>query len=239
MKGGVIRSNIRSISISIVPLSAMMAIVTLLIPVCAQTPARPIAASPSAGSSSAGSPRGAEGTQPPSILERQYIMRAIEIEAGKPLTREEKTLALSQIAEDYARIQIINNKMMIAAMSAAVPDYGSVAETTSEIGKRASRIKTNLALPGDDTGDGKGDTVAKTSEYKNVVDPVGLKASLLLLDARIMSFINNPIFANTSVVEVGAAARAKRDLNTIVEFSNRIGRDAKKLSKSSAKSSGQ
>lgn len=172
-----------------------------------------------------------ETTQPPSILERQYLMRAIEIEAGKPLTREEKRLALTQIAEDYARIQVINNKMMSAVMSTAVPNYRSIADTIAEIGKRASRIKLNLPLPDDESKD-KNDAGAKRAEYKSVVDPAGMKATLLMLDARIMSFVNNPIFKNTSVLEVGEAAKAKRDLDTIVEFSKHIGKDAKKLSKS-------
>ncbi len=80
-------------------------------------------------------------------------------------------------------------------------------------------------MPGDD----KKDPVAKPAEYKSLVDPASMKASLLLLDTRIKSFINNPIFKNTSVVEVGEATRAKRDLDTIVNFSNRIGKEAKKL----------
>jgi len=215
MKGGVARS----ILVPIVALSGILAAAGALNPVSAQPIARPPSAVTPAGGA-----RTTETTSPPSILERQYLMRAMEIEAGKPRSREEKRLALTQIAEDYARIQVINNKMMSAVMSAKVPDYEKIADTTSEIGKRASRIKVNLPLP--DEGE-----TGKPAAYKSVVDPAGMKASLLLLDARIMSFINNPIFQNTSVVEVGEAARAKRDLDTIVEFSKRIGRDAKKLSK--------
>jgi hypothetical protein len=152
----------------------------------------------------------------------------MEIDASKPQpTAEQKRLALAQIAEDYAQIQIINNKMMSTTFRTTVPNYASIAETTAEIGKRAGRIKTNLPLPGDDKSDAD-----KPAEYYTVVDHAGMKASLLSLDARIMSFVNNPIFKNTSVVQVSEAARAKRDLDTIVEFSNRIGKDAKKLSKS-------
>jgi hypothetical protein len=121
--------------------------------------------------------------------------------------------------------------MMSAAMKAPVPNYASIAETIAEIGKRAGRIKTNLPLPGDD----KKEVDAKPVEYKNVVDPAGMKASLLFLDATIMRFVSNPIFNNTSVVPVREAAKAKRDLDTIVEFSNLIGKDAKKLSKTSNK----
>jgi hypothetical protein len=215
MRGGVARSI--PISFFLLP----VAVAGLSNSVCAQA-RRPTAAPPPGSSSN-------PNTQPPSILERQYLMRAIEIDASKPPpTAEQKRLALAQIAEDYTQIQIINNKMMSATFRAPVPNYASIAETTAEIGKRAGRIKTNLPLPADD----KSDADAKPPEYHSVVDPATMKASLLSLDARIMSFVNNPIFKNTSVVEVTEAARAKRDLDNIVEFSNRIGKDAKTLSRS-------
>jgi hypothetical protein len=224
MKGGVARS----ISISFISLFVALTIATLFSPVSAQT----TVARPPSPAVPAGGARTAEITDPPSIIERQYMMRQMEIEAGKPpLTAEQKRLALAQIADDYAQIQVINNKMMSAAMKAPVPNYESIAETIAEIGKRAGRIKTNLPLPGDD----KKEADTKPAEYKNVVDPAGMKASLLFLDATIMRFVNNPIFNNTSVVPVREAAKAKRDLDTIVEFSNLIGKDAKKLSKTSNK----
>lgn len=220
MKAGVARS----ISMLIALFSPMIAVAIFLTPVSAQPVARPPSPVVPAGGA-----RTSEITDPPSILERQYKMRAMEIEASRPpLSPEKKRLALAQIADDYAQIQVINNKMMSAAMSARVPNYGKIAETTSEIGKRASRIKMNLPLPDDDSDD----QGAKVAVYKSVVDPASLKASLLWLDGRIMSFVNNPIFQNTTVVEVGEAARAKRDLNTIVEISSRIAKDTKKLSKS-------
>src|SRR5687768_7694228 len=181
MKRGVAGSR----SILIIPLFAMISFATIFTQARAQTVARP----PS-GTNPAGGARTSETTQPPSILERQYLMRAMEIEAGKPSTREGKRLALTQIAEDYARIQIINNKMMGAAMSATVLNYASIANTTAEIGERAGRIRINLPLPDDDKDDKKG-RGAKRVEYQSVVDPASMKASLLLLDARIMSFINN------------------------------------------------
>lgn len=216
----------RLLLVPVGPLLAVMAAASFLNPANAQTVARPVS-----GTTPAGGARTSETTQPPSILERQYLMRAMEIEAGKPPTKDEKKLALAQIAEDYVRIQVINNKMMSAVMSAAAPNYATIAQTTSEIGKRARRIKINLPLPDDDSEN----SAAKPAEYKNVVDPAGMKTTLLFLDARIMSFVNNPIFQNTSVVDVSQAARAKRDLETIVEFSNLIGKDARKLRKSSGK----
>ena len=62
-----------------------------------------------------------------------------------------------------------------------------------------------------------------------------MKAALLSLDGSIMRFINNPIFKNPGVVEVEQAARARRDLDTIIEFSQLIKKDAERLSKPSEK----
>jgi hypothetical protein len=224
MKGGVAGS----ISTLFISLFVTLVVATISSPVSAQT----TVARPPSPTVPAGGARTSETTQPPSILERQYLMRSMELEARRaPLTPEQKRLALAQIADDYAQIQVINNKMMGTVMKAPVPNYASIAETMAEIAKRAGRIKTNLPLPGDD----KKEADLNAAEYKNVVDAAGMKASLLFLDTTIMRFVNNPIFNNTSVVPVREAAKAKRDLNTIVELSNRISKDARKLSKSSGK----
>lgn len=217
-------SIIRSLSTSIGALSAMLAVATFCTTATGQTGSRPPARTPPPEN-----PRPHDAPRPAGITERQFILRALEMEARKPVTAEENKLALTQIAEDYSRIQLINNKMMSTSIKAVVPNYRSIAAATAEIEKRAGRIKTNLPLPEDD----KKEPVIKPVKYKSVSDPAGMKAALLLLDARIMSFVNNPIFKNTSVIEVGEAARAKRDLDTIVDFCNRIGKDSKKLSKSS------
>jgi len=207
-------------SISIIPALLVLVMQLLLAPPGnAQTgnPAPPAPAGPT--------------TPPPaSIRERQFKMLEMEREAAKPRTPEEETLALAQIAEDYKRIQVINNKMMSTTMPAAAPNYASIADTTAEIRKRASRLRDNLRLP-----QGASEKVMKPPEYKQAVDAARMKAALLSLDGSIMRFINNPIFKNTGVVEVEQAARARRDLDTIIEFSRLIKKDAERLSKPSEK----
>jgi len=84
--------------------------------------------------------------RPPSIRERQMIMRQMELEAGRPRTPEEEKLALEQIAEDYSRIQAINNKMMADTFSKKNPNYTHIAESLAEIRKRAVRLTPALLL---------------------------------------------------------------------------------------------
>ncbi|HET6891413.1 MAG TPA: hypothetical protein VFH31_09945 [Pyrinomonadaceae bacterium] len=197
----------------------------------AQTSRRPSSAPPSGPvRPSPGGLKTPRTQRPPSVGERQFKILEMEREAAKPRTPEEEKLALAQIAEDYERIQIINNKMMGATMSAKVPNYGAVAETAAEIKKRATRVLDNLRLPQPDA-----EQAAKKPEHKQVTDAAQMKVALLSLDETIMSFVRNPIFKNTDVVNVEEAIKLRRDLETIIEFSHLIGKDAERLSKSSDK----
>ena len=166
----------------------------------------------------------AEQPRPPSVRERQFIFNEMEREKAKPRTPEEEKLALAQIAEDFQRIQITNNKMMSKAVSRSVLDYQSIASMTSEIKKLASRLRDNLQLPA-----AAADEKQKAALPKKIVDASGMKAALLSLDGSIMSFINNPIFKNPSVVNVKMGERARRDLETVIAVSQLISKDAAKL----------
>ena len=163
----------------------------------------------------------------PSIRERQLIMDEMAREASRPRSTDEKRIALVQIAEDFQQIQIVNNKMMGAAMKAATLDYGHIASATGEIKKRASRIKSNLELP-----KAEPDAAKTTQEYKPVVDAAGMKAALLSLDKSIMSFVESPIFQNPNVIDMEHTSKAMRDLDIIIESSRLISKDAERLDSS-------
>jgi hypothetical protein len=169
-------------------------------------------------------------SQPPPGLEAwEFKIPHMEREAARPRTSEEEKLALSQIAEDYQRIQLINNRMMSGAMSAPVPNFKDIAEATAEIRRRANRIRDNLRLPAPQQSE-----PVKATRPLQVNDAAQMKAALLDLDHSIMSFIKNPIFRNTSVVDLEEAMKASRDLVTIIESSQLLSKEARKLSKSAA-----
>lgn len=170
------------------------------------------------------------GKTQPSIRERQLKMLEIEREAKKPVMVERDNLALVQIAEDFEKIQLINNKMMSVTMPAAEPNYAIIADTTAEIRTRASRLKQNLGLAKLDTKE------AAKGRLKRPLDADGIKAELLSLDSSIMSFVKNPIFKTLSVVNVEQAEKAGSDLEDIIKLSQLISKDAERLKNSSSKS---
>ena len=167
-------------------------------------------------------------TRHPSIRERQNIMLEMEKEAAKPPTPDQVELALAQIGADYERLQVINNRMMSAAMTSTTPDYKNISETTEEIGKRAARLKGNLSLP-------KPIEEEKRPAYRRPEDAAQMKAALLELDRSIMTFVKSPLFKNPEVIDAQAGARARRDLEDIIELSRLISRDAERLGKNSKK----
>lgn len=223
-------------SVLVKPALATLAFMILLIPAPlanAQTGGRPTPGTPNPSGPVRPTPGGLKTPQvqrAPSIREREFKILEMEREAAKPRTPEGEKLALAQIAEDFERIQVINNKMMSAAMSAAAPDYASIADTTAEIRKRANRIRDNLRLP-----KAESEEATKRPEHKQAIDAARMKAALISLDGSIMSFIKNPVFKEPGVVDVQHAARAGHDLETIIEFSHIISKDAERLQKAAAK----
>ena len=165
-------------------------------------------------------------THGPSIRERQIVMAEMEKEAAKPTDERKPALPLEQIAEDFERIQAVNNRMMAAVMRVESPDYRLVSDSTAEIRKRAARLKSNLPLP--EPGEKEG---GKTTEYKSPEDTAQLKAALLRLDGALMSFVKSPVFKNPDVVNADDASRARRDLEDVIELSRLLNKDAERLSK--------
>jgi hypothetical protein len=147
---------------------------------------------------------------------------------GSP-PRKSEELRMAEIAEDYRDLQQVNNKMMGAVMRAARPDYKLIAGSVADIGRRAERLRENLALPAPG-GEAKGKPEPKP-EPKPAADAAGMKAALLALDRSIMSFVRSPLFKNTDVLDAEAAAKAALDLADVIERSRLAAKDAERLGK--------
>lgn len=163
--------------------------------------------------------------QPPSIGERMRIMREMQREAERPRGAARPSLPMEQIAEDFERLQTVNNRMLGAVMPAEEPDYGLIAGSVAEMKRRASRLKSNLPLPRPEKDPEAGEP------YAPPADGAGMKRALMRLDRALMSFVRNPVFRNTDVLNAGEGARAGRDLDEVIELSRLISRDAERMRK--------
>lgn len=132
---------------------------------------------------------------------------------------------LAKVKEDYERLQSANNDIL-KMLSRKELDYKVIADSSSEIRKRAGRLKSYLvALK----------IVEEDKDRKKNLDeiePEVMKTSLLSLDASIMGFISSPVFKDFGkVVDADSSAQARDNLDNIIELSERIKRSVERSMK--------
>jgi len=138
------------------------------------------------------------------------------------LDRRQVEALMAQTAEDFDRILTLHNEIARAIASNRDLDYHFVSDATAEIKKRASRVQSSLALHllPDEAAD-----VAKAPGAKEL--PV--KDELIKLCNEIRSFVTNPSIANPNTINAEQMTKARKDLETVIQLSARIKKDADKL----------
>lgn len=137
-----------------------------------------------------------------------------------------RRVILEQASEDFGKIQALNDNILGILKAKVAFNYKSIGEMTAEIRKRAKRFKesTGLPPPTDDPAQQK-----KLEE----ISKAEMKDALQMLNERINSFVENPLFQTPQWIDVKLGAKASRDLVTIIELSGQIKKNAEKLSKAS------
>jgi hypothetical protein len=159
--------------------------------------------------------------------ERELMLE--ELAAPKPLRRPRPRAPFAQLSADFTRIQVINNELAQAALRAGALDLEFVARSASDIRKLAERLKSNLALPEPEKG-------AERAKPEPTAEREPLRAAILALGKLIAGFAHNPAFREPSVVDVKMSAKARSDLEEIIELSGQLKKDSEKLSKAAQKS---
>jgi hypothetical protein len=166
---------------------------------------------------------------------RDQVLKIERVERDQQLLRKPlpakkdddsaRLAVLKQISEDFKNIQDLNNTMMAKAWAHQELDYGYISDSISQIKSKATRLRSNLALPKAKDIDEKQLNLARASVKE-------FRAALLLLDKSIMSFVRNPLFQKANVVEVNLAAQASHDLKVIIELSGNLQKSAALMRKS-------
>jgi hypothetical protein len=166
---------------------------------------------------------------------RDQVLKIERVERDQQLLRKPlpakkdddsvRLAVLKQINEDFKNIQGLNNTMMAKAWAHDELDYGYISDSISQIKSKATRLRSNLALPKAKDVDEKQPDLARAGVKE-------FRAALLLLDKSIMSFVRNPLFQNANVVEVNLAAQASHDRKLIIELSGKLQKSAALMRKS-------
>lgn len=158
------------------------------------------------------------------LEQRIWNLRMVSEQARKPgPKRPSPQQALEQMQKDFIQLQILNKSLLRAALSGNPLDPKFVSKSVTEIRERAARLNTNLALP----------EAEKTTEptITDALAPNQLKPPVIRLGRLIFSFVDNPFFKEASVVDTQLTARARRDLEDIIELSGQIKRSSDQLGK--------
>jgi hypothetical protein len=151
---------------------------------------------------------------------REFQLRNFGTEPGKPKDDRQLKAMMVQTEEDFTRILTLHNEIARALSSKKDLDYQFVSEAMTEMKKRATRVQSNLALglPSDE------------APIKEQSDPE-IKDSLIKLCKEIRSFVTNPIIENPNTVDAEHLTRARRDLESLIQLSGLIKKDADHLSR--------
>jgi hypothetical protein len=151
---------------------------------------------------------------------REWQLRNFGKEPGTPKDERQVKALMEQTEEDFTRILTLHNEIARALSSKRDLDYHFVYEATAEIKKRASRVQSTLAL----------DLSSDETPVRAKSDPE-IKDSLIKLCKEIRSFVTNPVIENANTVDAEQLKRARRDLESLIQLSGLIKKDADKLSR--------
>ena len=164
--------------------------------------------------------RNGERMRQQDMSRREYELRNFGTQPNGPKDDRQLKALMAQTEEDFTRILTLHNEIARALASRKDLDYHFVSEATAEIRKRATRIQSTLVLhPSPDD--------APIKEHSDAE----MKDSLIKLCKEIRSFVTNPIIENPNTVDADHLTRARRDLESLIQLSALIKKDADVLSK--------
>lgn len=156
------------------------------------------------------------------MSQREWQLRNFGNEPGGPEDRRRLEALMAQTEEDFNRILTLHNEIARALSSKNAIEYQFVSDATGEIKKRASRVQSSLKLEPE-----QGYTSPKVEEIN---DPE-MKDALIKLCKQIRSFVTNPSIENPNTVDAEQLKRARHDLDSMIQLSGQLKKDADRLSK--------
>jgi len=151
-------------------------------------------------------------------------------EITKTTKRRDPKVVSAEIAEDFTRIQVLNNELGEAASGSAPLNLQFVVKSTAELVECTKRLGEDLGHPEPEKG-------SKPPKLEPVTNVEQLKRALAALDDLITEFTHNPLFTDASTRDAELFVKARRDLAEINALSEHIKKNAEELSKTVRQSS--
>src|SRR5436305_5820073 len=142
-------------------------------------------------------------------------------EKGRPNDPKRAQAMMDQVSEDFQRILTRHNELVRVIAANQSLNYQFISDAMSEIKKRSARLQSSLKLakPENTTDDSKTESAFVGMETKD---------EMILLCKKIESFVKNPIIEKPGTVDAQALDKARKDLQSIVEVSDVMKKEADK-----------
>ena len=180
----------------------------------------PVLAQTSSGPPPAENRVNADRIRQQDMSRREYQLRNFGTEPSAPKDRRQIEALMKQTEEDFTRILTLHNEIARAISSKDALNYRFLSEAMTEIKKRATRVQSSLVLK----------LSAEDAPVNATAEPE-MKDSLIKLCKEIRAFVTNPIIENPNTIDAQQLVRAKRDLESFIQLSGLIKKDAEKLGK--------
>lgn len=165
--------------------------------------------------------RNADRVRQQEMSNREWQLRNFGNESNAPKDRRQLEALMAQTEEDFNRILTIHNEFARLLTADKPIEYNFITDATAEIKKRASRLQSTLnlhQLPADTP------VVEKTDD----LDDAQLKDAVIRMCHQIKSFVTNPVIANPNTVDAQQLTNARRDLESLIQLSGHIKKEAGK-----------
>ena len=137
-----------------------------------------------------------------------------------PLNDPKRSQAMmDQVSEDFQRILTLHNEIVRAIAANRSLSYQFISDATGEIRKRSARLQSSLKLQ-------KPEPTTENRVTGTDLKTLATRDELILLCKQIESFVRNPIIDKPGTVDAQQLGKARRDLQSIVELSDEIKKQA-------------
>jgi hypothetical protein len=154
-------------------------------------------------------------------MNRREIQLNRVSEKGQADDRKRSQAQMDQVNEDFTRILTRHNEFVRAISANQSTDYRFISEATGEIKKRSTRLQSSLKLE-------KPEPAADDRKTELLVAGTETKDAMILLCRKIENFVKNPIIEKPGTVDAQAIEQARKDLQSIVELSDAMKKQADK-----------
>ena len=155
---------------------------------------------------------------------REYQLRNFGRDANANKDDRQLKALMERTEEDFNRILTRHNEIARVLSSNKQFDYNFISDASAEINRRAHRLQSSLGLQqlAEETR-----VVEKTDE----IDDAHMKDAVIKMCQQIRGFVTNPVIENPNLVDAKHLSNARRDLESLIQLSGHIKKEADKLQK--------